>query len=65
MTDQPGDDAAEEHITFGGPGAAAARMAELGALPGMEARVAAVLAEMANADHAAAAEQEHPGRDAG
>jgi len=65
MTDQPGDDAAEEHITFGGPVAAAARLDELLKLPGMADRVAAVRAEMANADHAAAAGQEHLGRDAG
>lgn len=64
MTTTPGDDDAER-ITFVGPVAAAARMAELGALPGMAARVAAVRAEMDAEDRAAAEEREHPGRDAG
>ncbi len=65
MTSTPGDDDGAEEITFVGPVVAAARMAELGALPGMAVQVAAVRAEMAAADRAAAEEREHPGRDAG
>jgi len=64
VTTTPGD-GDEEPITFVGPDAAEARMAELMAMPGMVARVAAVRAEMAAADRAAAEEREHPGRDAG
>jgi len=41
---------ATEHITFVGPAAAQARLAEMMSLPGMAARVAAVRAEMAAAD---------------
>jgi len=63
MSDLPGDDA--EKITFVGPVAAQARLAELGALPGMAARVAAIRAEMAATDRVVAEEQEHPGKDAG
>ncbi len=62
MTTSPGDDGAER-ITFVGAVSAAARMVELGALPGMAARVAAVRAEMAAADRAAAEGREHPGGD--
>ncbi len=65
MTITPGDDDGAEEITFVGPAAAAARMAELMATPGMAARVAAVRAEMDAADRAAADEREHTGRDAG
>ena len=64
MTDLPGEDATEE-ITFVGPAAAEARLAELGTLPGMAERAVAIRDEMANADQAAAAGQEHPERDAG
>jgi len=66
VTTTPGDDdEAEEHITFVGPAAAQARLAELMSRPGMAARVAAVRAEMDAEDRAAAEEREHPGRDAG
>ena len=64
MTSTPGDDGAEE-ITFVGPDAAEAKLAELMSRPGMAARVAAVRAAMDAADRAAAEEREHPGRDAG
>ncbi len=62
MTEMAGRDDAE-HITFVGPAAAAARMAKLMAMPGMAARAAAVRAEMAAADRAAAEERKHPGGD--
>ncbi len=65
MTSTPDEDDGAEPITFVGPVAATARMAELGALPGMAARVAAIRAEMADADRAAAEKRERPGRDAG
>jgi len=64
VTTTPGDDD-EEPITFVGPVVAQARLAELGALPGMAARVAAIRAERDAADRAAAEEREHPGGDAG
>jgi len=55
----------EEPITFVGPAAAEAKLAELMSRPGMAARVAAVRAEIAAADRAAAEGREHPGGDAG
>jgi len=64
VTSTPRDDGAEE-ITFVGPDAAAAKLTELMAMPGVATRVAAVRAEMAAADRAAAEEREHPGGDAG
>jgi len=63
VTDLPREDA--ERTTFVGPAAAEAKLAKLGALPGMAVRVAAVRAAMDAADRAAAEEQEHPGEDAG
>jgi len=62
VTTTPGDDDAEG-ITFVGPVAAQARLAELMAMPGMADRVAAVRAAMDAADRAAAEERKHPGRD--
>jgi len=59
VTELPGGD--DEEITFVGPVSAAAHMAELGALPGMAARVAAVRAEMSAGDRAAAEEWDNAG----
>jgi len=64
VTEIPGD-GDTERTTFVGPAAAEAKLAKLGALPGMAARVAAIRAEMAAADRVVAEEQEHPGEDAG
>lgn len=64
MTEIPGD-GDTERTTFVGPAAAEAKLAKLGALPGMAARVAAIRAGMDGADRAAAEEQEYPCRDAG
>lgn len=64
MTEIPGD-GDTERTTFVGPAAAEAKLAKLGALPGMAVRVAEVRAVMDAADRAAAKEQEHTGWDAG
>ncbi len=64
MTEIPGD-GDTERITFVGPAAAEAKLAKLGALPGMATRVAMIRAEMADDDRVHAEEQDHTGWDAG
>ncbi len=63
MTETPGGGGGGGASTFVGPGAAAARMAALGALPGMTERVAAIRGAMDAADQVAVEEREQPGGD--